>query len=317
MPRIVLQEGVSIHCAIDDYLRPWDDRRPVMMMHGFARNALFWNRWVPPIAETHRIYRPDLLGCGLSDQPRPKYHYTPDTIDAQIIGVLDAFSLPRVHWVGESSGGLIGLLLAAAHPERVASLVLCNTPFAHSGSNQTHLRAGSLRRRGCDVGTIEVGVAFLRLYHGHDDDLVVGMGHVVGAAVVHGADGPRRAHADGRIAARGHRHRRFRGGIDQRYYDAIGAKVQGLHDGRRLVPCDPHDRDRFGLRDRLQQGTNVIHFSGAMLQVDAQSIEALTRHDLGREPMGHGKPAQRHVLTGSPHLLDLVWSHGHTSSVVH
>jgi 3-oxoadipate enol-lactonase len=128
MPRIVLQEGTSIHCAIDDYLWPWDDRTPVLMMHGFARNALFWNRWVPAIAETHRIYRPDLLVCGLSDQPRPEYHYTPDTIGAQIVGVLDALSLSRVHWVGESSGGLIGLLLAAAHPERVASLVLCNTP---------------------------------------------------------------------------------------------------------------------------------------------------------------------------------------------
>ena len=46
----------------------------------------------------------------------------------QIIGVLDALSLSRVHWVGESSGGLIGLLLAAVHPEWVASLVLCNTP---------------------------------------------------------------------------------------------------------------------------------------------------------------------------------------------
>jgi pimeloyl-ACP methyl ester carboxylesterase len=42
--------------------------------------------------------------------------------------VLDALSLPRVHWVGESSGGIIGLLLAAAHPDRIASLVLCNTP---------------------------------------------------------------------------------------------------------------------------------------------------------------------------------------------
>jgi pimeloyl-ACP methyl ester carboxylesterase len=37
-------------------------------------------------------------------------------------------SLERVHWVGESSGGIIGLLLAAAHPERISSLTLCNTP---------------------------------------------------------------------------------------------------------------------------------------------------------------------------------------------
>jgi pimeloyl-ACP methyl ester carboxylesterase len=128
MPRIALPEGVSVHCAIDDYLWPWDDKMPVLMMHGFARNALFWNRWVPTIAAMHRIYRPDLLGCGLSDQPPREYQYTPNTIAAQILGVLDALSLSRVHWVGESSGGLIGLLLAAMHPERVASLVLCNTP---------------------------------------------------------------------------------------------------------------------------------------------------------------------------------------------
>src|SRR6266851_9297957 len=92
------------------------------------RNAVFWNRWVPAIAETHRVYRPDLLGCGLSDQPPDGYRYTPETIGAQILAVLDALSLPRVHWVGDSSGGIFGLLLAAAHPDRIASLVLCNTP---------------------------------------------------------------------------------------------------------------------------------------------------------------------------------------------
>jgi pimeloyl-ACP methyl ester carboxylesterase len=128
MPHIALPEGVSIHCAIDDYLWPWDDNTPVLMMHGFARNASFWNRWVPAIAGTHRVYRPDLLGCGLSDQPPQAYRYTPATISAQILAMLDALSLARVHWIGESSGGLIGLLLAAAYPGRIASLVLCNTP---------------------------------------------------------------------------------------------------------------------------------------------------------------------------------------------
>jgi pimeloyl-ACP methyl ester carboxylesterase len=69
MPRVALPEGASVHCTVDDFLWAWDDQTPVLMMHGFARNALFWNRWVPTIAETHRVYRPDLLGCGLSDQP--------------------------------------------------------------------------------------------------------------------------------------------------------------------------------------------------------------------------------------------------------
>ena len=128
MPTIRLADDLSLHCAADDYLWPWEAATPVLMMHGFARNARFWNRWVPAIADRHRIYRPDLLGCGNSDAPAPSYTYTPEKIGAQILAVLDAHSLPQVHWVGESSGGIIGLLLAAAHPERIASLVLCNTP---------------------------------------------------------------------------------------------------------------------------------------------------------------------------------------------
>jgi 3-oxoadipate enol-lactonase len=126
MPTISLAEGLSLHCAVDDYLWPWDQPTPVLMMHGFARNASFWNRWVPPVAESRRIYRPDLLGCGASDVPGASYRYTPDKIESQVLAVLDGLSLARVHWVGESSGGIIGLVLAAAHPERIASLVLCN-----------------------------------------------------------------------------------------------------------------------------------------------------------------------------------------------
>src|SRR5262249_39185668 len=69
MPSVRLDEGLSLHCAVDDYLWPWEAPTQVLMMHGFARNATFWNRWVPAIAESRRIYRPDLLGCGASDAP--------------------------------------------------------------------------------------------------------------------------------------------------------------------------------------------------------------------------------------------------------
>src|SRR5262249_46809387 len=133
MPTIRLADGLSLNCAVDDYLWPWDSPTPVLMMHGFARNASFWNRWVPSIVESRRIYRPDLLGCGASDVPPEGYRYSPGKIEAQLLAVLDALSLRRVHWVGESSGGIIGLVLAAAHPERIASLVLCNTPTHISG----------------------------------------------------------------------------------------------------------------------------------------------------------------------------------------
>src|SRR3954453_12850401 len=110
MAMIQVGNGARLHCAVDDYLWPGDAALPVLMMHGFARNARFWNRWVPAVAETRRIYRPDLLGCGASDPMPPGYDLTPQAIGAQIIAVLDALRLERVHWVGESSGGIIGLL---------------------------------------------------------------------------------------------------------------------------------------------------------------------------------------------------------------
>jgi pimeloyl-ACP methyl ester carboxylesterase len=128
MPSVRFADGLSLHCAVDDFLWPWDQPIPVVMLHGFARNARFWNRWVPTLAETRRLYRPELLGCGDSDPLPAGVPVSPQTIVRQILAVLDALALERVHWVGESSGGIVGLLLAAEHPERIASLVLCNTP---------------------------------------------------------------------------------------------------------------------------------------------------------------------------------------------
>jgi pimeloyl-ACP methyl ester carboxylesterase len=85
-----------------------------------------------PLGSGHRGDPPGVSArpprLGLSDPPPAGYRYTPEAIGAQIIAVLDALSRSRVHWVGESSGGIIGLLLAASHPDRIASLVLCNTP---------------------------------------------------------------------------------------------------------------------------------------------------------------------------------------------
>jgi pimeloyl-ACP methyl ester carboxylesterase len=120
--------ALPLNCVVDDFLWPWQRPTPVVMLHGFARNARFWNRWVPAIAEARRVYRPELPGCGGSPPPPDGFRYTPESMAESLIALFDQLALPRVHWVGESSGGLVGLLLAASHPQRIASLVLCNTP---------------------------------------------------------------------------------------------------------------------------------------------------------------------------------------------
>src|SRR5260370_26376740 len=97
MPKIPLSipgaEGLALNCAVDDYLWPWQRPTPVLMMHGFARNARFWNRWVPSVADSYRAYRPELPGCGDSPAPPSPYHPTPQTIRAHLIRLLHPLDL--------------------------------------------------------------------------------------------------------------------------------------------------------------------------------------------------------------------------------
>ena len=129
MARISVEPGLEVNCEVADYLWPWDQPTPVLMQHGFSRNAGFWRRVVPPVCDTRRVYRPDVRGCGKSDAPASDFRYSTDLLVRDALTVMDALGLERVHWLGESSGGVLGVLLASQHPERIASLTLVNTPI--------------------------------------------------------------------------------------------------------------------------------------------------------------------------------------------
>lgn len=97
---------------------------PVLLLNGGAMTMAAWEPIAAPLAATHRIVRCDLRGQLLSPGPS---HPTLDAHAADIVALLDALSLPRVHAVGTSFGALVGLVLAARHPDRVQSLVAGTT----------------------------------------------------------------------------------------------------------------------------------------------------------------------------------------------
>ena len=136
MPNVEVEPGVSLHCYVTDFLWPWQRSVPVVLQHGFSRNGLFWTRWIPPLCSEHRTYRPDVRGFGKSSVPPEGYVYTEEGLVHDIVSILDHFALDKVHWVGESSGGRLGLLMAKHARERLASLVLLDTPAYSSASNQ-------------------------------------------------------------------------------------------------------------------------------------------------------------------------------------
>jgi pimeloyl-ACP methyl ester carboxylesterase len=94
----------------------------VLMVHGLAGNALNWMAVGPDIARTHRAVALDLAGFG-----QTPLHGRSATVGANATLVHDFIEKEigePVLLIGNSMGGHIAILEAAAHPSAVTSLVL-------------------------------------------------------------------------------------------------------------------------------------------------------------------------------------------------
>ena len=129
--RIAHVGDLDIRFELVDLTPPWRTGTPetFLLYHGYARNMLFWQPWVPLLASDYRVLRFDARGCGGTTKPPPGSRYTFEQLAGDAMGLMDALGIERVHWVGESSGGIVGLTAALRHPDRLATLTLCDTPF--------------------------------------------------------------------------------------------------------------------------------------------------------------------------------------------
>lgn len=97
--------------------------RAVFLVHGITANSQYWSGVGPSLAKEGWFpIALDLRGRGKSDKPRHGYGLPFHAND--VLALADHFGLERVHYVGHSLGGLIGLYLTAVYPQRVAKLVL-------------------------------------------------------------------------------------------------------------------------------------------------------------------------------------------------
>lgn len=122
---------IDIRYELADYTRPWRNAPAdtVLLFHGYARNLLFWQPLVPLLAADYRVLRFDARGCGETTKPPPGSSYSFEHFVDDAIGLMDVLKIERVHWVGESSGGIVGLTAALTHASRLHTLTLCDTPF--------------------------------------------------------------------------------------------------------------------------------------------------------------------------------------------
>ena len=102
---------------------------PVLMLHGEPSWSYLYRKMIPTLAAAgHRVICPDLVGFGRSDKPtRRDDHSYARHVEWMRAVAFDVLDLHNVTLVGQDRGGLIGLRLAAEHPERFARVVVANT----------------------------------------------------------------------------------------------------------------------------------------------------------------------------------------------
>lgn len=130
MPFLKAPGKPTLHYEFDDFTDEWKNAPVFILQHGYGRSAWFWRRWVPPLARFYRVVRPDLRGFGKSPLDFDlSTGYSVEAFVEDMLRVLDAVSPGApVHYAGESIGGIIGMALAAKHPERLRSLTVVSAP---------------------------------------------------------------------------------------------------------------------------------------------------------------------------------------------
>lgn len=104
------------------------DAAPVLCLHGEPSWSYLYRHMIPVFAaEGHRVVAPDLVGFGRSDKPVDQDDYTYARHVAWMTDWLEQLDLSDITLVCQDWGGLVGLRLATAMPERFSRLVVANT----------------------------------------------------------------------------------------------------------------------------------------------------------------------------------------------
>lgn len=98
----------------------------VVLLHALAGNSSTWSRLTRAlVSHGYRVIAPDLRGHGRSAWTGD---YRLDSVQRDVVGVLDALDIAEFDLIGHSLGGHIAALLAGRRPDRVRKLVLEDPP---------------------------------------------------------------------------------------------------------------------------------------------------------------------------------------------
>lgn len=123
---------------------------PVLFGGSLGTNRAMWDLQVAAFSPDLRLIAFDHRGHGGS--PVPPGPYEVAQMGRDVVALIDTLGLDRVSYVGLSIGGMVGLWLAANHPERIDRLVLMTSSADPDPTGAFADRAATVRA----AGTTEV-----------------------------------------------------------------------------------------------------------------------------------------------------------------
>jgi 3-oxoadipate enol-lactonase len=126
-----------------------EDAPVLVITHSLASDSGMWAEQLPALLQAGwRVLRLDMRGHGGSDPVAGDY--TMSALAQDVAAALDALSLPRIHYLGLSIGGMIGQAFALEHGDRLISAMWCDTLPAspRSGAPLWEERMNTVRRAG-------------------------------------------------------------------------------------------------------------------------------------------------------------------------
>ncbi|RMH52325.1 MAG: 3-oxoadipate enol-lactonase [Alphaproteobacteria bacterium] len=134
--------GIRVHYA-DSGPR---DGVPLVFSNSLGTDFRVWDRLLPHLPEGLRIIRYDKRGHGLTECPAAPYAM--ETLVEDAAALIAHLELPPCVFVGLSIGGLIGQGLAAARPELLRAMVLCDTAARIGSADLWDNRIEAINRGG-------------------------------------------------------------------------------------------------------------------------------------------------------------------------
>ncbi|MCU0599308.1 MAG: alpha/beta hydrolase [Desulfobacterales bacterium] len=105
-------------------------KQTIVLIHGFAANKENWVRFAAHLDSGYHVVIPDLPGHGESVKDfNLKYAYSDQV--KYLHEILGRLKIEKFHMAGNSMGGAISCLYAAAYPDQVKSLLLIDPAGIH------------------------------------------------------------------------------------------------------------------------------------------------------------------------------------------